>query len=74
MEDRQRVLNAIQGLRAFQSTPLSLIRLSEPIGASATSTRSSDASALGFDNPSLASLEADLTHYKVHISTRDFVE
>ena len=65
VEDRQRVTNVLQGLRAFQSTPLSLIRLSEPISAPLTSTRSSDASLSGLENPSLASLEADLIHYKV---------
>lgn len=65
MVDQQRVDNAIQGLRALQSSPLSIIRLSEPITAAPTSGRNSDASSSALDNPSAASLEADLAHYKV---------
>lgn len=65
MADRQRVDNVIQGLRALQDTPLSVIRLSEPIGAASSTNRSSDASDTAFENPSPASLEADLNHYKV---------
>ena len=65
MADSMEVQNIIQGLRALQEEPLSIIRLSEPISTSATSHRTSDASEAAFDNPSPASLEADLTHYKV---------
>ena len=68
MPDSLQVQNIIQGLRALQEEPLSIIRLSEPISASATSHRTSDASEAAFDNPSPASLEADLTHYKVFTS------
>lgn len=65
MADPLQVQNTIQGLRALQGEPLSIIRLSEPISASVTSHRTSDASEAAFDNPSPASLEADLSHYKV---------
>ncbi|KAL9636567.1 MAG: hypothetical protein Q9164_002740 [Protoblastenia rupestris] len=64
MVDRQRVQNVTQGLRALQEPSLSIIRLSEPISAAPTSQRSSDVSSSAFDNPSPASLEADLSHYK----------
>ena len=66
MEDSMQVQNVMQGLRALQEEPLSIIRLSEPISASATSPRTSYASEITFGNPSPASLEADLSHYKVH--------
>lgn len=65
MADSQHVQNVIQGLRALQTEPLSIIKLSEPISATATSHRTSDVSTSAFDNPSPASLEADLSHYKV---------
>lgn len=65
MADPQHVQNVIQGLRALQDEPLSIIKLSEPISAAATSHRTSDVSASAFENPSPASLEADLSHYKV---------
>ncbi|KAG8534115.1 uncharacterized protein KY384_000959 [Bacidia gigantensis] len=68
MEDRQRVENVLQGLRSFQNTPLSIIRLGEPLSAAQTSNRSSDASSSTLDNPSPASLEADLSHYKVMLA------
>ncbi|KAL9127663.1 MAG: hypothetical protein Q9217_003510 [Psora testacea] len=64
MADRQRVENAIQGLRAFQEPSLSIIRLSEPISAAPTSQRNSDISSSAFADPSPASLEADLSHYR----------
>ena len=67
MADRQRVENVVQGLRAMQEPSLSIIRLSEPISTVPTSHRTSDVSS-AFDNPSPASLEADLTHYKVRPS------
>jgi hypothetical protein len=53
-------------------TCLAIIRISEPISSSdaeksnsSPSKRTSDVSAI--DNPTPASLEADLTHYKVWI-------
>ena len=67
MADPQRVNNVLQGLRALQDSSLSIIRLSEPISATPTSHRTSDVSASAFDNPSPESLEADLSHYKVHM-------
>ncbi len=54
----------LTNLTDLQSQPLSIIRLSEPISASQTSTRTSDVSNSSFENPSPASLEADLSHYK----------
>ena len=54
----------LETLKSLQSEPLSIIRLSEPISASQPATRTSDVSASAFENPSPASLEADLTHYK----------
>ena len=65
MADRQRVDNVLQGLRSLQDTPLSIIRLSEPISGAAGANRVSDASNSTFEDPSPASLEADLSHYKV---------
>jgi len=53
---------------AQQSYELSIIKISEPISAAtnqSSKTRTSDVSADGFDSPSPASLEADLSHYKV---------
>ena len=67
MADRQRVENVIQCLRALQEPSLSIIRLSEPISVAPNSHRTSDASSSAFDNPSPASLEADLNHYKVSL-------
>jgi hypothetical protein len=51
-----------------QSYELSIIKISEPISAAInqSSTRTSDVSADAFESPSPASLEADLSHYKVH--------
>ena len=63
MAHRQHLENAVQGLRAFQDGQLSILRLSEPISAKPAANRASDASTL--DSPSPASLEADLSHYKV---------
>lgn len=65
MADSLHVQNVMQGLRALQTEPLSIVKLSEPISATATSHRTSDVSTTAFDNPSPASLEADLSHYKV---------
>ena len=57
--------HALASLAAHQEQPLSLIRLSEPLSAPQSSTRISDASNSALDNPTPASLEADLSHYKV---------
>ena len=54
-------------LESLQEQPLSIIRLSEPIFTPQSSTRTSDASNSTLDNPTPASLEADLSHYKVRI-------
>lgn len=48
---------------------LSILKISEPLVSSSSqspSKRSSDVSTDAFDNPTPSSLEADLTHYKVH--------
>ena len=74
MADPLQVQNTIQGLRALQEEPLSIIRLSEPISARAISNRTSDVSEAAFDNPSPASLEADLSHYKVPLCLRLVME
>ena len=53
---------------APNSSELSIIKLSEPISGPLQQNpgeRTSDVSADVFDNPSPASLEADLAHYKV---------
>lgn len=52
-------------LEQLQNQPLSIIRLSEPISATDSTQRTSDVSASTLQNPSPASLEADLSHYKV---------
>lgn len=49
---------------SLQDQPLSIISLSEPISASHTANRNSNVSTDAFENPSPASLEADLSHYK----------
>ena len=59
----------LASLAALQEQPLSIIRLSEPISKPQSSTRTSDASNSELDNPTPASLEADLSHYKVYGST-----
>lgn len=62
-QDQEDILATLTNL---QSQPLSIIRLSEPISASQTATRNSDVSSSSLvENPSPASLEADLNHYKV---------
>ena len=60
------VSEVITSLNALQEQPLSIIRLSEPISTPQSSTRISDASNPALDNPTPASLEADLSHYKVY--------
>jgi hypothetical protein len=55
-------------LDAQNSHELSIIKLSEPISGSLKQNgaeRTSDVSAEVFENPTPASLEADLAHYKV---------
>ena len=55
-------------LAKLRSEELSIIRLSEPIStpdSASAPKRSSDASADAFENPTPASLAADLAHYKV---------
>jgi hypothetical protein len=53
-----------------ESHELSIIKISEPISVAndATGNRSSDISADALENPSPATLEADLTHYKVGLN------
>ena len=56
----------LQALAELQKRPLSIIRLSEPLtSVTQSSTRSSDVSNSAIDHPTPASLEADLSHYKV---------
>lgn len=61
-------------LRSHQENhPLYLLKLAEPIlasshGASSPSKRTSDISNSEIENPTPASLEADLVHYKVRIN------
>ena len=60
------VLRKIKALQ--HSHELYIIKLSEPISAipvKSREQRQSDISADALDNPSPASLEADLSHYKV---------
>lgn len=60
------VSETLANLASLQEQPLSIIRLSEPVGAPQTLNRTSDASNSALDNPTPSSLEADLSHYKVH--------
>jgi hypothetical protein len=62
----ERVLQEI--LESQNGRELSIIKLSEPVGGSVQQNageRTSDVSAEGLENPTPASLEADLAHYKV---------
>ena len=57
-------------LSKLSSKELSIIRLSEPISVSSAPNpikRNSDVSADAFENPSAASLAADLAHYKASL-------
>jgi hypothetical protein len=57
-------------LDAQNSHELSIVKLSEPISGPLKQNdgeRTSDVSAEVFDNPTPASLEADLAHYKVRL-------
>lgn len=76
-----KALAKVQQLQKGQDGPnshLAIIRISEPITSAldiaelkrSPSKRTSDASADALDNPTPASLEADLTHYKVRTETR----
>jgi hypothetical protein len=62
----EEVLKAVLGSQS--SHEFSILKLSEPISGPLkqnTRERTSDVSADVFENPSPASLEADLEHYKV---------
>jgi hypothetical protein len=64
------VLDSVLGLQSAHE--LSIVKLSEPISGPLkqnSGERTSDVSADVFENPSPASLEADLAHYKVYRST-----
>jgi hypothetical protein len=64
--------DVLDALRQSQSShEFSILKLSEPISGPLkqnTGERTSDVSADVFENPSPASLEADLTHYKAYHS------
>jgi len=65
MAQPQKVLEAVR--KSQKNHELSIIKLSEPISGSLkapSSERTSDVSADAFENPTPASLEADLAHYK----------
>jgi hypothetical protein len=62
----EKVLEAV--LESQNGHELSIIKLSEPVSRGhdqTTNERTSDVSADVFENPTPASLEADLSHYKV---------
>ncbi|KAL1887888.1 hypothetical protein Cpir12675_006375 [Ceratocystis pirilliformis] len=61
------VSEILHELEQLQNQSLSILKLSEPITASAltsSSNRRSDASSTSFDAPTPSSLEADLAHYR----------
>ena len=65
-QSHDKVLEAL--LEAQNSNDLSIIKLSEPVSGPLkqnTEERTSDVSVEVFENPTPASLEADLAHYKV---------
>jgi len=67
--------STLQTLVELQEQPLSIIHLSEPLSATLATqslTRTSDVSTSALDNPTPASLEADLTHYKVETLDTQF--
>ena len=69
------VSNTLQALAELQKRPLSIIRLSEPLtSVTQSSTRSSDVSTSAIDNPTPASIEADLSHYKVVFNHQSLFE
>lgn len=61
--------DSLEQLQGLQNSPaLSIIQLSETVAVNASNNgqkRSSDVSADAYDDVTPASLEADLTHYKV---------
>lgn len=84
LKSSDEVLAELQDLDAAYPE-LSIIKISEPIASSADLTdgskrnqltpskqRTSDVSTDAFDNPTPASLEADLTHYKVSLRLKLF--
>jgi hypothetical protein len=65
-KSNQQILDEL--LQTQSSHELSIIKLGEPLAAplkNQSGDRRSDVSADVFDNPTPASLEADLEHYKV---------
>ena len=68
MAPREKVMEAL--LKSQNSYEFSILKLSEPISGSIKQTgeRTSDVSADTFENPTPASLEADLAHYKVRLA------
>lgn len=66
-QSHEKILQAL--LKAQNSQELSIIKLSEPVSGhlkSNSKERTSDVSTDVFDNPTPASLEEDLSHYKVY--------
>ena len=69
IQDHEQVLSGLNELH--RSHELSILKISEPISAEGGANtpgyeaRRSDASSDGYDSPRPASLEADLSHYKV---------
>jgi hypothetical protein len=70
-QSHEEVLEAL--LEAQNTHELSIIKLSEPVSGPLKQNpgeRTSDVSAEVFENPTPASLEADLAHYKVRAPPR----
>jgi hypothetical protein len=66
----ERVLQEV--LESQNCQELSIIKLSEPVGGSVQQNageRTSDVFAEGLEHPTPASLEADLAHYKVYLTS-----
>ena len=66
-----KLLQALQMEQGDLNQVLSIIKIAEPISdvgdtTASPSKRGSDVSVLNLGDPTPASLEADLTHYKVH--------
>lgn len=57
--------DVLYALSNLQNQDLSITRLSEPISAPGAPKRTSDVSSDAFEDPTPASLAADLGHYKV---------
>ena len=62
----------LASLYSLQSTPLTIIRLSEPLSSPAPTTRTSDISTSSLDSPTPATHPADLTHNKEHFNKLPF--